>query len=336
MDIQRLLRRHREDWKELEQLLDTFAKNSTLINAERIHRLAHLYKKASSHLALLQSRYPADELTGYLNQLVTRAHHTIYKQEHHSGKQLSDFFGRYFIGLIRSRRMFILTAFVLLLLGAGTGFIAVYVDPDSLYSVFPSQVADNIDPSRTGEGLEYAAHSIVSAEIMTNNIRVAILAFAAGITFGLGTVYLLAYNGLIIGALAAIYWRAGESYLFWAYILPHGVIELTAIFIAGGSGLYMGYKMWVPGHYPWRLQLLRSAKESVQLLLGTIPLFVIAAIIEGYITPSGLSLEMKYAIAVLTLLLLAAYYAYGTTRERRSLLREKSTWIAGTRGPDIG
>lgn len=317
MEIKVMLRRYRKDWEELDHLLHFFAKRPQLIQAAQIRRLTYLYRKASSHLSLLQTRHPDDELTGYLNQLVVRTHHTLYKHQHHSGVQLAGFFGHYFIGLIRSRRWFILTAAVIVLCGGMAGFAAVLADSTTMYSLFPARMVDNLDPSRAGEGLKAIPHSIVSAEIMTNNIRVAVLAFASGITFGIWTVYLLAYNGVIIGALAAVYWQAGENYLFWAYILPHGVIELTAIFIAGGAGLYMGYRMWVPGQLPWKLQLLHSAKESLQLLLGTVPLFVIAGTIEGYITPSELSLAAKYAVAVITLGLLLAYYGFGVWKAKR-------------------
>jgi uncharacterized membrane protein SpoIIM required for sporulation len=154
---------------------------------------------------------------------------------------------------------------------------------------------------------------------MTNNIRVAVLAFVSGITLGLGTIYLLVTNGLLIGALAAVFVQSGKSYIFWAYILPHGIIELTAIFIAGGAGLYMGYRIFVPGPYSRKHRFLESAKESAQLMLGTIPLFVIAGIIEGYITPSAISLEAKYLVASATLLLFAVYYVYGASKQRNPI-----------------
>ncbi|MEF3311190.1 stage II sporulation protein M [Paenibacillus sp. GYB004] len=317
MDLQRKLLRHRGNWKQLEELIELFDKSPGRVSAESIDRLTVLYKQASSHLAVMQTEDPGGELTAYLNQLVTRAHHMMYRQQHKSSGQLKQFFGTYFIRLIRERQWFIVAAALLFLFGGVSGFASVLLDEQNLYAILPQQIAGHIDPSQTGKGLEDAPHSVLSTQIMTNNIRVAILAFAGGITFGIWTVYLLAYNGILIGALAAVYWKAGQTYLFWAYILPHGVIELAAIFIAGGAGLYMGYRMFVPGRYVWRLQLLRSAKQSVQLLLGTVPLFVIAGIIEGYITPSALSLEMKYAFALLTLLALAAYYVYGRLKRNQ-------------------
>src|SRR5699024_5408907 len=103
----------------------------------------------------------------------------------------------------------------------------------------------------------------------------------------------------------------GMSYEFWAYIVPHGMIELTAIFIAGGAGLLMGYKLFVPGSYSRGYQLKENAKRSVQLFLGTIPLFIIAGIIEGFITPSTLSLEVKYAVALITIIGLLLYVTWG-------------------------
>jgi uncharacterized membrane protein SpoIIM required for sporulation len=120
-----------------------------------------------------------------------------------------------------------------------------------------------------------------------------------------------------------VYAQADSSYAFWAYILPHGVIELTAIFIAGGAGLHMGYRLLVPGRYDRKHQFLLAAKESAQLLLATLPLFVVAGVIEGYITPSGLSLETKYGVALLTLMVLFGWYAWGL-RQKNSLTRHPS------------
>ena len=318
LDIKHFIKLHRSAWIELESLLPLFAKSPKKINADQINQLTHLYKKASSHLAQMRTNHPQDEITHYLNQLVAKAHHAVFQEQFKSKHQLGHFFSVYFPALLRNYQRFIFFAFVLFMTGAASGFISVWNEPANLYAILPYSMAGSIDPDRTGEGLLNAPHAVISASIMTNNIRVAVLAFVAGITFGIGTVYLMVYNGLFVGAITAVYWKAGESYLFWAYILPHGIIELTAIFIAGGAGLYMGYRMFVPGQTPWSLQLLRSAKHSVLLLMGTFPLFVIAGTIEGYITPSALSLEAKYIFAMGTLLLLAAYYVYGWMKRPQS------------------
>jgi uncharacterized membrane protein SpoIIM required for sporulation len=305
-----LIKQYKTSWSELEQLLLLFDKRTKQIRAEQIDRLTYLYKLASTHLAQLREEDPGDEATHYLNDLVAKAHHIVYQEQFKSGHQLGRFLFVYFPSLVRTRLLFVGFAFLLFLIGAASGFIAVWSDSNHLYSVVPQAIAQSIDPDQIGKGGQSMQPAVMSSIIMTNNMKVAILAFVSGITFGIWTMYLMVYNGLLIGALAAVFWKAGKSYIFWAYILPHGIIELTAIFIAGGAGLYMGYRMFVPGQFQWRRQLLRSAKESTQLLLGTLPLFVIAGIIEGYITPSALPLELKYAFAAITLLLLLTYGGY--------------------------
>ncbi|WP_248924160.1 stage II sporulation protein M [Paenibacillus hamazuiensis] len=310
MEVRSFIRRHRALWDELEELLGQFARRPRSVGASQIDRLTELYRSVSTHLSYMRSESPSDEIVPYLNALTTRAHHTLYQEQFKSSHQLRHYFRTVLPLLLLKRQWFAAAAALLFLFGALSGFFAVLADPANLHAVLPEAIAKGIDAEQIGEGAKSAPHALLSTAIMTNNIRVAILAFVGGITFGIWTVYLLVYNGLIIGALSAFFWQAGKSYTFWAYILPHGVIELTAIFIAGGAGLYMGYAMLVPGPHPRRFSLLRNAKESAQLLLATVPMFVVAGTIEGYVTPSGLSLEMKYGVAVLTLALLALYYFY--------------------------
>ncbi|RNB54627.1 stage II sporulation protein M [Brevibacillus gelatini] len=315
MEITSFWHKHKASWAELEQLVERFTRQERQITAADIDRLTHLYKKASAHLALVRSYHPADEITLYLNELVSRAHNLTYKQQSGSWQQLRHFFGVHLIGLIHKRIGFIGMAALLFIIGGVSGFAAVLVDPLNLYYVLPQGMAEQIDPTRLGEGHDAINSPVISTMIMTNNMKVAILAFVSGITFGLVPIYVLLFNGLLVGALAAVYYQADSSYAFWAYILPHGVIELTAIFIAGGAGLHMGYRLLVPGRYARKYQFLEAAKESAQLLLATLPLLFVAGIIEGYVTPSSLSLEAKYLVAAATLLLLCLWYYFGRRRQ---------------------
>ncbi|UKS26825.1 stage II sporulation protein M [Paenibacillus sp. HWE-109] len=317
MDITRFIREHKSQWTELEELLKQLTKRKNRLQASHINRFTELYKAVSAHLATLQTHLPGDETTVYLNHLISQAHNTMYQESNKSTTQLRTFFLHYFPSLIQARGLFVGFALLLFLLGGLLGFLSVWKDPLNLSLIMPGGMAENIDPSKTADPRGDIHSPLVSTAIMTNNIRVAILAFISGVTLGIGTIYLMVSNGLLIGALAAVFMQSGKSYVFWAYILPHGIIELTAIFIAGGAGLYMGYRFFVPGPYPRKLLFLESAKESAQLLIGTIPLFVIAGIIEGYITPSTLSLEMKYVIACATLLILVLYYLYGNSKRSK-------------------
>ncbi|KQL44296.1 hypothetical protein AN963_23080 [Brevibacillus choshinensis] len=323
MDVTSFWHRHKASWAELEQLVERFTKQPRKIHADEIDKLTLLYKKTSAHLAYIRTFHPTDEVTLYLNQLVSRAHNLTYKQQGTSWYQLKHFFGSYLLLLIRQRMGFIGMAALLFLIGGIAGFAAVMVDPLNLYVVLPQGMAEQINPTQLGAGHDSVNSPVLSTMIMTNNMKVAMLAFVGGITLGILPIYLLLFNGLLVGALAAVYAQADSSYAFWAYILPHGVIELTAIFIAGGAGLHMGYRMLVPGRYNRKHQFLIAAKESAQLLLATLPLLVVAGVIEGYITPSSLSLETKYGVALLTLVALVGWYAWGISL-KRALTRHPS------------
>jgi uncharacterized membrane protein SpoIIM required for sporulation len=312
MNSRQFIQQHRQDWKALEELITTMSKRKRKIKGADIDHFSRLYQKAAQNLSYSQTYYPQEEVTPYLNELVSKSHNLLYRDQTSSWKQVRHFFGVTFIGLFLEQWKMIVFSMILFTLGGVGSFFSVANDPLHIYSVLPENMAQSFDPERLGENEGQVDAPMMSASIMTNNIQVAFLAFAGGITFGILSVYLLIYNGIIVGAIAALFWHYGKSYEFWAYIVPHGMIELTAIFIAGGAGLLMGYKLFAPGRYSRGYQLKQQAKRSVLLLIGTIPLFVIAGIIEGFITPSTLSLEVKYLIAGLTVIGLILYILIGT------------------------
>ncbi|APH03999.1 stage II sporulation protein M [Bacillus weihaiensis] len=321
MNSRQFIRQHREDWNELEKSISHLQKRRKKLAAREINQFNRLYQKTSQHLSYCQTYFPQDEVTPYLNGLVSKAHNLLYKDQTSSFKQIREFFSTTFIGLFLEQWKFIFIAMILFTVGFIGSYFSVLNDPLNLYTILPSEIAQGVDPKNIGQQDGNVDSPLMSASIMTNNIKVAILAFAGGITFGLLTVYVLIYNGIIIGALAALFWQQGKAYDFWAYIVPHGMIELTAIFIAGGAGLLMGYKLFVPGHYSRLYQLKHQAKRSVQLLLGTIPLFIIAGIIEGYITPAPISLEAKYIVALLTVFGLLFYILLGRLFSQKKAIK---------------
>ncbi|HEX7065251.1 MAG TPA: stage II sporulation protein M [Bacillales bacterium] len=317
MDIRAFIKQHREDWRELEQRIASLEKRKKDLTGVDIDRFDQLYQKAAHHLSYSQTYFPGEEVAVYLNGLVAKSHNLFYKDQVSSLQQIRYFFSTKFIGLLLEQWRFIVIAMILFLAGGFAAFVSVLNDPLHIYSVLPENVAQSVDHDHLGDGAAAVNSSLMSASIMTNNIQVAFLAFAGGVTFGIITVYLLIYNGIMIGALAALFWHYGKTYEFWAFIVPHGMIELTAIFIAGGAGLLMGYKLFVPGPYSRLFQLKWQARRSVQLLLGTVPLFIVAGIIEGFITPAELPLAAKYGVAILTVGGLVLYIASGRLLQRR-------------------
>jgi uncharacterized membrane protein SpoIIM required for sporulation len=148
---------------------------------------------------------------------------------------------------------------------------------------------------------------VASSGIMTNNLSVAFGAFAMGITAGLGTIWMMGLNGLLIGVLGAATYKAGMALQFWSFVAPHGALELPAIFIAGGAGLEIARGMLFPGLLPRKVSLAQAGGRAARLLLGTIPLLVVAGVIEGFFSPSDAPVAMKFLLALVLFVALIAY-----------------------------
>lgn len=148
---------------------------------------------------------------------------------------------------------------------------------------------------------------LATSQIMTNNISVCILAWALGITFGIGTISLLVMNGLMLGAIFAGCLRLGMFQNIAEFVIAHGSLELPAIWISGGAGLMLGGAMVFPGRYSRPVEIGFAGRKSMQLLIGTVPMLIIAGLVEGFVSPSNLSPTLKVSLA---LLLATAYLVY--------------------------
>jgi uncharacterized membrane protein SpoIIM required for sporulation len=146
--------------------------------------------------------------------------------------------------------------------------------------------------------------------IMTNNIQVTIYTFAFGATFGLGTLFYLAFNGANIAAVLALTYKAGFGNDLVTFMVGHGVVELSCIFISGGAGLLIGSAMIMPGDLTRADALRVRGMEAVRLMIGVAMLLVVAAIIEGFVSPAPIDPRIKYSIAAITGLALYGYLLF--------------------------
>jgi uncharacterized membrane protein SpoIIM required for sporulation len=164
-------------------------------------------------------------------------------------------------------------------------------------------------------------HSIVgmkpqaSSAIMTNNLAVTFLTFAAGITAGIGTVWLIFFNGLLMGVIATACQQAHMSRDMWSFVCPHGSLELPAIFIAGGAGLRLASGMLFPVLYSRRDSITLAGRDAVRLVAGIIPMLVVAGTIEGFFSPSGAPVMLKFGVGAAFFALLLVWLFSGRTDE---------------------
>lgn len=306
-------------WDNLARILNSAgAGQSALAKLPRtdLHAIGPLYRRTVSDLAYARLRGADAALLSYLNDLALRAHGVLYVEKGPGWGRLGGFLATGFPQLLRRKALFVLAAAFMVMLGAVTAAVMVAVEPANLRVVVPAQFADNDsyyeererNPAYNAPDEQKPAFA---AGLMTNNIRVAFLAFATGTLAGFPSLLLLFYNGMPLGGLAMQQHMAHRDMLFWSLILPHGVIELTAIIIGGAAGMVIGYALVAPGERSRRDALATAGGEAVRLVLGTLPLFIAAGFIESFITPSALPKELKLAFAALTAVFLVAYFNAG-------------------------
>lgn len=314
----------KQNWERLNALLNKSQVGGlTTLSAEELNELGRLYRSATSDLAVARRDFATHRVAEYLNGLVARAHGAVYQSRSTRGRSFLRFFTSTFPGAFRATWAYTLASFLMFFLPALVSFVIAYRDPSAGSTLFPGieqRIEDIRQKREWWKEINTDGRAASASFIMTNNIRVAILAFAGGILLGVLTMVVLFQNGLMLGVIAGAAQSLGFAGNLWGFVAAHGVIELSVIFIAGGAGLQLGWSMIRPGLLTRRAALTLAAQRATYLLLGCIPLLVIAGIIEGFISPSDLPLGVKLAVSFLSGLLLYGYLLLsGRGRRRRAL-----------------
>lgn len=308
MELPEFIDSRRPRWTALEKLLDKAeATGLKSLSLDEARHLSRLYRSASSDLLWVRARSGSADVSGFLNDLVGRAYAITYPGKRARPADVQRFLARGFPDLLaREWRVFV-ASLLLFCGGAGFGFLGMVVDPDAAHYLVPEQhlkldPAKRADTEAKGDTASIEEQAAFSSFLFTHNIQVAFLCFALGVTVGVGTAVMLFINGVLLGALAQVYTAKGLAGWFWAWILPHGIPEITAICIAGAAGFLLARGLAAPGGLPRRQSLRKEAVLAVQLLLGTLALFVLAGCIEGTISqihPPKLPVWFKVGFALL-------------------------------------
>jgi uncharacterized membrane protein SpoIIM required for sporulation len=294
-------------WTGLEDLLERSEGNGLRhFDADQIERLGRGYREVMSDLAIARRDFPDDQLTQWLNGLASRAHLRLYRAPAPSWRHLGQFFWTDFARRFRAARGYLLVSALLLLVPALLAYAAAWLDPTLRDALVPVELRRTMESGQTWTGIEPNLRPGMATLIFTNNIQVAFFAFAGGVLFGLGTVYVLVTNGLMLGSVLGAAQFYGVAPLLLSFITPHGFLELTCIVIAGAAGLMLGDGLLRPGLLLRREALARNARRSVELVVGAAPVLVIAGTIEGFVSPSDLPIVLKVVIGVGTACVLYA------------------------------
>ncbi|SDZ25957.1 Uncharacterized membrane protein SpoIIM, required for sporulation [Proteiniborus ethanoligenes] len=308
MNVEQFIKKNSSSWDELKKLTDLLNKKGIRhCEPKQIKRYLYLFRQSSHQLAFARTHFPGSEVVPYLNALVANSHNHIYSVKKYDFSEIKSFFTFELPNSIKKHKSYIITGAIIFFLGFILSLLVVWNNPQNAAYFMPEEMIQNINwDGDTSVAWDYP---LMSSYIMTNNISVAFKAFVLGVTLGIGTFYILFFNGALLGALTALVYHNGNPLGYWSLILPHGVLELTAIFIAGGAGLMLARSILIPRKYSRKHSIIKSARESTSLMLGVIVFLIIAGIIEGFFTPINISPLYKLVFAGFTLVIIIAYFS---------------------------
>jgi uncharacterized membrane protein SpoIIM required for sporulation len=322
------LQKRRPYWGRVDELVARSEKNGIrALSHHELRELALSYRQTASDLSTIREDPSCQRLTQSLNQLLGRAHNCIYMGRRAQPSRIVAFYRYTFPQVFHETLPYTLVACVVFFALAAAGFTMAIFDPGFQRYFLGSAMMDTIEKRQMWTHSIVSVRPLESSAIMTNNLSVSFATFAFGITAGVGTVWMLAFNGLLFGVVNAACWQAGMSGKLLSFVAPHGVLELPAIFIAGGAGLLIAKGLLFPGMLPRRASLVREGGRAVRLALGIIPLLIVAGTIEGFVSPTDLAARWKYLLAAGLFGLLLLFVMRKAPREPDAIGRAEASPI---------
>ncbi|MEO1295259.1 MAG: stage II sporulation protein M [Cyanobacteria bacterium J06636_16] len=302
MNIQRWVARRESSWRHLDSLLSRAEKNGlTTFTTEEIKTIASLYRSVSADLARGRTNQVGEALTRDLQLLTSRSYSQIYQGSRRQDWRAAWEFYRYgFPSAVQRSWVYIAIATLLFVI---SGFIAWWYswqDPSFMSLILGHGFVAEVQEAEELWTVSILGNEpVVSSSLMINNIGVAFRAIFGGVSYpipmlpkltppGVFTVYVMVLNGLMIGAVATLVAQTNLAYDLWAFVFPHGSLELPAIFFAGGAGLLLARAILLPGRYRRIDALQVYGRQAAQLVFGIVPMLVTAGVIEGFFSPSPL------------------------------------------------
>lgn len=298
-----------------------------------VREFAAAYREVAADLARARTYGVDAGVLRQLERIVGIGHNALYGSRGVQRTSLGRLLVADLPGAVVRARRYVIAACLLFLAPAFVGYALVRSEPERVYDLLPPEMIDRAESGRleaesgTGYGETPSLYlPIVASRIIANNVQVAFTAFAFGVTAGIGTVIVLAFNGLFLGAVLALFANYGLATWLLTFVAGHGPLELTAIFIAGGAGLRIGHAIVAPGDLARRDALVLASRVALRLVGAAASLLLLAGLIEGFLSASDAPVELKVGVSAASLLLLGLYLASG----RRALAAEESLALDST------
>jgi uncharacterized membrane protein SpoIIM required for sporulation len=306
--MQRFLEARRANWKRLEDLTARASRfRLTNLKGEEVREFGRLYRRTAADLAIAREEVRDGRLVNYLNHLVGRAHGAIYRSESSGFGAILTFYRYEFPAVFRKTFRSTLLAFNVFFLAAAFAFVVCLFDQGFCDRISPGLRQEIAAHRNWTDAVKNPPSPLMSSAIQTNNITVTFAAFAGGVLVGIGTFYILLFNGLMLGAVLSLCLQER----FWdipIFVAGHGMIELTAIFIAGGAGFLIGKALLMPGDLRRVDALVTNGLLAIKLIVGCIPMLLIAGLIEGFISPAHIPTFYKLSVSMVSLIAMTVYF----------------------------
>jgi uncharacterized membrane protein SpoIIM required for sporulation len=298
-NLDEFLRERSPIWTELEQLVARGGNAPARLGPEGVLRLGSCYRAVAADLAYARRRFPSDPVVGRLESLTQRGRHAVYNTTG-ARNTVREFATRGYWQRVRERPALLLIAVACLALPTLLAGYWAWRDPGPASGLVPTEYQSVTQPRPAGQDLGESVdeQSDLAAKIFTNNIQVTFLVFAGGMLLGIGTLYVLIQNGILLGAVAGLAIGAGNGRPFFELVVAHGVLELSCIAVSGMAGLRLASAIVDPGTRS-RMEALRTeARAAVEIVLGTAVWLVVAGLVEGFLTPAGKGLTVVLIVGI--------------------------------------
>jgi uncharacterized membrane protein SpoIIM required for sporulation/uncharacterized RDD family membrane protein YckC len=318
--VERLVARKSSRWAEFQNMAERVSKNGLdVLTAEELPDFARRYREVAADLARVRTYRADPSVRARLERLVAAGHGALYRQERHTWARMWQFIARECPAAIVESRRYVLLAFLTFILPAAGGYALLRDRPELAPELLPDVMLERAEAgvARSAGGKGYVETQVgdrplVASSIIANNIRVAFTCFAGGIVFGVGSLVLLAFNGLAIGAASGHFANVGLLGYLWTFVVGHGVLELFAIWVSGAAGFMLGRALIAPGELPRRDAIVLAGRQAMRLIGAVIVLLLVAGIIEGFVSSGTFPVPVRLAVSSFSVLFLVLYLYNGS------------------------
>jgi uncharacterized membrane protein SpoIIM required for sporulation len=318
VDIDRYIATNGPVWARLAELTGRAQRGVGRLSASELDELVRLYQRVAGHLSYAQTYYRDPALTARLTGLVARAGSVVYGTRPRTLRAFAHFFTVTFPAAVWHTRWFVAVATLATLLPA-LGFGLWLAGSTAAVEAAAPPAVREAYVNRDFEAYYSSAPAAqFASQVFSNNVVVAFQAFALGVLFCVGTMYVLILNGAGLGVALGLFAAVGQQPKFWGLILPHGLLELTSVFVAGAAGLRLGWTLIEPGDRPRLDALAEEGRRAVVVVLGLVAAFLVAGTIEGFVTGRPWPTWLRVGIGVVAE---AGFLAYVFVLGRRAAAR---------------